>query len=396
MSIQSACCCGSAARGARACPREGGGSARHAVATAARPAVCLVAGGPAARHVAAARPAVPGTQPGRTALDPPPQPRRPRRRRGRRDQEAGVATYVAAQLRHAPAGTGYRHPCHPEPAPAKAGVLLGHAKLDTTALCTRVANTTIRAVISPLDRLGSLSREEPRQRVSPGGGEPPEAGGRGRLSSPWGAWRRANTGRVSLGQLKVMAAISTAARLPSGAMSSAARIAATAGSPTTRAVIAIAPSARACPREGGGRGSKGLARRTQDRSATGRLLPPSLHAARRDCSNRLSEQGGGLRPAVPRGVRDAAHNRCRSPAPGRPHRRHRRAPQLGLGNDPPSACAYDRAGRRNIARWYALVPCRPGFLLPVRALSRLFRRPFLALIADAHTAGRLAFFGELD
>ena len=29
---------------------------------------------------------------------------------------------------------------------------LGHAKLDTTALYTRVANTTIRAVTSPLDR----------------------------------------------------------------------------------------------------------------------------------------------------------------------------------------------------------------------------------------------------
>ena len=42
------------------------------------------------------------------------------------------------------------------------------------------------------------------------------------------------------------------------------------------------------------------------------------------------------------------------------------------------------------------VPCRPGFLLPVRVLSRLFRRPFLALLADAHAAGRLAFFGELD
>jgi len=44
-------------------------------------------------------------------------------------------------------------------------------------------------------------------------------------------------------------------------------------------------------------------------------------------------------------------------------------------------------------RW---VPCRPGFLLPVRVLSRLFRRLFLAALADAHTAGRLAFFGELD
>src|SRR5260370_809840 len=56
---------------------------------------------------------------------------------GRRDQEARVAAHAAAQLRHAPAGTGHRHPRHPEPAPAKAGVRLGHAKLDTTALYTR-------------------------------------------------------------------------------------------------------------------------------------------------------------------------------------------------------------------------------------------------------------------
>ena len=42
------------------------------------------------------------------------------------------------------------------------------------------------------------------------------------------------------------------------------------------------------------------------------------------------------------------------------------------------------------------VPCRPGFLLPVRVLSRLFRRLFLAGLADAHAAGRLAFFGEVD
>ena len=42
------------------------------------------------------------------------------------------------------------------------------------------------------------------------------------------------------------------------------------------------------------------------------------------------------------------------------------------------------------------VRCRPGFLLPVRVLSRLFRRLFLTRLADAHAAGRLAFFGELD
>ena len=43
-------------------------------------------------------------------------------------------------------------------------------------------------------------------------------------------------------------------------------------------------------------------------------------------------------------------------------------------------------------RW---VCCRPGFLLPVRVLSRLFRRLFLAALANAHTVGRLAFFGEI-
>ncbi len=33
---------------------------------------------------------------------------------------------------------------------------LGHAKLDTTALYTRVATNTIREVMSPLDRLTPL------------------------------------------------------------------------------------------------------------------------------------------------------------------------------------------------------------------------------------------------
>jgi hypothetical protein len=44
-------------------------------------------------------------------------------------------------------------------------------------------------------------------------------------------------------------------------------------------------------------------------------------------------------------------------------------------------------------RW---VRCKPRFLLPVRVLSRLFRRLFLAALADAHVAGRLAFFGEIE
>lgn len=43
-------------------------------------------------------------------------------------------------------------------------------------------------------------------------------------------------------------------------------------------------------------------------------------------------------------------------------------------------------------RW---ISCRPGFFLPVRVLSRLFRRLFLENLKAAFEAGRLAFFGAL-
>jgi Putative transposase. len=42
-------------------------------------------------------------------------------------------------------------------------------------------------------------------------------------------------------------------------------------------------------------------------------------------------------------------------------------------------------------RW---VSCRPGFFLPVRVLSRLFRRLFLTMLVAAHKASHLKFFGN--
>jgi hypothetical protein len=46
---------------------------------------------------------------------------------------------------------------------------------------------------------------------------------------------------------------------------------------------------------------------------------------------------------------------------------------------------------RDGERWLA---CRPGFFLPVRVLSRLFRRLFCEQLASAHQAGALMCFGE--
>ncbi len=42
-------------------------------------------------------------------------------------------------------------------------------------------------------------------------------------------------------------------------------------------------------------------------------------------------------------------------------------------------------------RW---IGCRPNYLLPVKLLSRLFRRLMLEMLLAAHDAGRLQFFGD--
>jgi hypothetical protein len=51
-------------------------------------------------------------------------------------------------------------------------------------------------------------------------------------------------------------------------------------------------------------------------------------------------------------------------------------------------CPGQRSGGE---RW---ISCRPGFFLPVRVLSRLFRRLFLERLVATHNAGRLHFFGN--
>ena len=48
-------------------------------------------------------------------------------------------------------------------------VLLGHAKLDNTALYTRVATKTVRTVTSPLDKIMARIAPSDSSGASPGG-----------------------------------------------------------------------------------------------------------------------------------------------------------------------------------------------------------------------------------
>jgi hypothetical protein len=65
-----------------------------------------------------------------------------------------------------------------------------------------------------------------------------------------------------------------------------------------------------------------------------------------------------------------------------------------LQHHPHVHCVVTGGGlSRDGTQWIA---CRPGFFLPVRVLSRLFRRLFLQSLQQAFDAGRLRFAGPLE
>jgi hypothetical protein len=109
--------------------------------------------------------------------------------------------------------------------------------------------------------------------------------------------------------------------------------------------------------------------------------------------NVLSLQfGGSVYPSsttCPRG------RRRRPEAPGSTDRLLRRAPYVGTEPAFPSAPALCRARRRPFPECGRLVSCTPGFFLPVRVLSRLFRRLFLTALARSFHRRKLKFFGAM-
>jgi Transposase zinc-binding domain/Putative transposase len=204
-----------------------------------------------------------------------------------------------------------------------------------------------------------------------------------------GAWRRANAGHVSLGQLTVMSAIEHCR-------------AAALGGHVERCVncdhIRISYNScrnRHCPKCQGAAAKDWLAAREADLLPVGyfhlvftipaQIAPIAYHntAVVYDLLFRAAAETLRTLAADPKhlGARigaTAVLHTWGSAMTHHPHL-HMIVPGGGISLD----------GTHGVR-------CTPGFLLPVRVLSRLFRRLFLARLADAHANGQLMFFGEID
>jgi hypothetical protein len=201
------------------------------------------------------------------------------------------------------------------------------------------------------------------------------------------AWRRANAGHVSLGQLKVMSAIESCRTAALGG-----HVARCEKCAHTQISYNSCRN-RHCPKCQGAAAKDWLASREAD------LLPvPYFHvvftlpaaiadiayqnkAVIYDLLFKASAETLTTIAADPRhlgarvGITSVLHT-WGSAMTHHPHV-HMIVPGGGISLD----------GKR----WVA---CRPGFFLPVRVLSRLFRRLFLERLLAAHQANRLKFFGE--
>ena len=185
-------------------------------------------------------------------------------------------------------------------------VLLGHAKLDTTALYTRVATAHDPHRHEPARPAGTLLGATSRDRRPDRGGRgPPAARDRRHLPPPR---RRLAPGPGRAPQPRPAEGDGGDRDLPHRRARR-----------PCRALHGLRPGARRLqllPQpplpEVPGCGGEGLAGGPRGRPAAGAVLPRGLHAARRDRRHRLPEQDGDLRPPVPGLVRGAADHRRRS------------------------------------------------------------------------------------
>ena len=201
------------------------------------------------------------------------------------------------------------------------------------------------------------------------------------------AWRDANAGHVSLGQLQVMSAIESCRTAALGG-----HVAACEDCDHTQIAYNSCRN-RHCPKCQGAAARDWLAERQAD------LLPvPYFHlvftlpaaiadiayqnkAVIYDALFKASSETLLTIAADPKhlgariGITAVLHT-WGSAMTHHPHL-HMIVPGGGL--------SFDRS------KW---ISCKPGFFLPVRVLSKLFRRLMLEQLAAAHAVGQLTFFGE--
>src|SRR4030095_1005375 len=167
------------------------GPQRHAVSTPARSAACVVEGS-ATTRLAVSRP-----RPSEADDHAPTQSRLPRRGAAGRDQQARIAPHITAQLRHPSARAEHRH--SRDPGAARSCQAREHGALH--AGCHQDDQSGRQPVGAH-----SLKQAEPPSKSAARVSRPAlEVADIFRDHGP--AWRQANAGHVSLGQLKVMSAI---------------------------------------------------------------------------------------------------------------------------------------------------------------------------------------------
>ena len=240
-------------------------------------------------------------------------------------------------------------------------VLLGHAKLSTTARvhpCRHQDDPRHRQPVRDAEEAAGPDAAT-RSGVAPGSRGPAtlEIADIFRAYGP--AWRRAHAGHVSLTQLKVMSAIEACRTEALGG-----HVAACAKCGHQHIAYNSCKN-RHCPKCQGPAARDWMAARAED------LLPVEYFHVVFTLPAEIARIAYWNKKAVydllfRASAETLTHDRGRSQAPRRTHRHDQRAAHLGLGADPSSACPHDRARRWAVAGRHAVDRLPPG-LLPARA-----------------------------
>ena len=201
------------------------------------------------------------------------------------------------------------------------------------------------------------------------------------------AWRRANAGHVSLGQLKVMSAIEHCRTAALGG-----HVARCADCAHTQIAYNSCRN-RHCPKCQGAAAKAWLAARQAE------LLPVAYYHVVFTLPAPISDIAYHNKAVLYAILFSAAAETLITIAADPKHLGARIGLTAvlhtwgsALTHHPHAHCIVPGGGiSLDGQRWLS---CRPGFFLPVRVLSRLFRRLVLDKLVAAHATGRLRFFGD--